>query len=201
MRALLAVATVLLVAGSAAAKDAPRWFGQLQLQQPVEQQTPGWSLPCPAGYVGDCSQDRSLWVTNPTGCIWDVDDNGDLDWDGDLIASAQTSVTACVVEDWRVHPLSFGVNAHSDLLDATVCVGSDCHTLVPFRVNANTSGYEFCVVASSLGLPLPLVEGSNGGIGALTTFVFTVRNPTRKTARDVRASFRAGWSRLPQGCG
>jgi hypothetical protein len=44
-----------------------------EIQQPVEQQTPGWLLPCPA-LLPSCRTDQSLWVTNSTGMPWDVDD-------------------------------------------------------------------------------------------------------------------------------
>lgn len=64
-----------------------------ELQQPVEQWT-DW-------YVsGIAFGDAANWVTNPTGCSWDVDDHWDMiQSDASLAAGASASQTYCQVAD------------------------------------------------------------------------------------------------------
>jgi len=156
----LALGLLLLVASPVqAGQSTPQWFiSQFNQQQPVEQQTPG----------GAGQLDQSLWVVNPTSCLWDADDRVEAAWYGRLNRGQSESLTICVVGDWAAHLFSIGASegvttqiTASEGPTASLCiVGPDYdHDFA----NPNLSS----------------IAGSNGGVGHVHWITFTIRNDGR----------------------
>ena len=155
-------------------------------QQPVEQQTPG----------GATQPDRSLWVTNPTGCAWDADDSRSAGFvDGVLAAGTSVSGTKCVIADDLGHAVWFHVLSRSpDLIVTTSFAPQD----IVLRASPVPSGRYFEYWTCSVGpeydhgvIPsLPLIDGSNGGHGLRTDLVVNITNPTSHAVRKLSAVVR-----------
>lgn len=161
-----------------------------EYQNPVEQQTPGWLLPCPDGQPNyTCHDDQTLWVTNPTRCVWDADDKsqwfaasmyldpGRVYIDDCLIADDENHLT--VVDMWASAPLSIVISFS---------------TGVSFKVNGvfddsvREYHYKGCLTGpmftkdSSYRQDIP---NSNGGTGVPTSFQYSIENPTGRRIKTV----------------
>lgn len=140
-------------------------ISQRTLQQPVEQQTPG----------GATQPDRSLWVTNPTGCLWDTDDWLEARLSGKWAKGETRTYTDCVVADNDRHVARLELSAG---LTGSITIDG---------VNVG-----LCGATPWYGDPeylaLPEVEGSNGGHGRIVQVTWTVTNPghTRKGTAFLR---------------
>lgn len=123
----------------------------VEIQQPVEQQTPGWLLPCPLD-LPLCRNVQSLWVTNPTGMPWDVDDHIDRSGSG---------------------PLDAGASATDSLSYTGDCDGSQCG---PYRFVVVRAS----VPSSSLRLSVDITPGQNGGVDSFAAAAPTWNATTKK---------------------
>lgn len=183
MRRVLLFLAVFLVA----ATFGP-WEGEVT-QQPVEQQTPG----------GATQPDHSLWVTNPTGCAWDADDNRSTGFTDSVVAAGETTTaTKCVIVDGTGHAVWFHVISRSPNLVSEIrfepqgFVFRPNPTPVPglngyFEYFTCTLGPEY----DESAIPgLPEIAGSNGGHGELTTITASITNPTTHAARKTGAVLR-----------
>jgi hypothetical protein len=164
--------------------------------QPIEQQTPG----------GATQPDQSLWVVNPTDCVWDPDDHIEWRGFGDLEAGGSDGASGCILGDWKAHVTSVNVVSRSPNLAVEIVLEGDGlrFTAVPVPTLIEESGprryrYEACLYGPDYSNhELPPVEGSNGGVAVLWTASMSISNPTTRTVRDVGLSFRIG-SYLGQG--
>ena len=176
----------------------------LEIQQPVEQQTPGWLLPCPLGELV-CRYDQLLWVTNPTGMPWDVDDFIDRAGSGPLAGGATQSDALSFTADCdggQCGPYRFVVvraSVPSASLQMTVAIspgksGGTESTHVPTPVwNASTKAWDYYLCqrtpSYAMGDPrLQPIPNSNGGLGIPTSVVLTVTN-AGKSLRSATVSW------------
>lgn len=190
MRFLLAALFVLLLAAPASAKGQPQllefYRSATNPQSPVEQQTPGWyGVECPPG-PGACQPDESMWVVNPTGCAWDIDDR--IVWtalgSSYLGAGESVSVSDCVIADNAYHVVGFSVAGDKPGLAVTL-------TYEPFGFALGAAAG--CVIGPIGLTDLPPVEGSNGGAGVLTTSTLTVTNTSEHRVRNIEGALEL-WS-------
>jgi hypothetical protein len=155
---------VLLGSSSAFAAPRPMAWSQLQrqIQQPVEQQTPG----------GATQPDRSLWVTNPTPCAWDPDDRIDGLFSGVIGKGETVSHTECVILDKANHLAGLKVG---DGLAGSIRVSQPAGDTF-----AGSTFDERCLLTPEYGDPeylaLPEIDGSNGGHGDRVTVTWTITN-------------------------
>jgi hypothetical protein len=157
--ALVAALILLLgVAPVARAKPpAASWVvNQYTLQQPVEQQTPG----------GATQPDQSLWVVNPSACVWDSDDIVSALWAGRIGRGETQAFSVCVIGDWTDHLFRLSV---SDGLIGSISA-SDGPTATSCLLGPD---YDHSSPALA---PIP---DSNGGVGRVHTITFSVHNPGR----------------------
>ena len=169
-------------------------FGPLegeQTQQPVEQQTPG----------GATQPDRSLWVTNPTGCAWDADDSRSTWFRDQTLAAGETATaTKCVVVDAMDHSIWVEVLSGSPNLIVELRFGAPFNYV--FRGNPIPVGRDYRNWVCALGpvyqsetLPtLPEIAGSNGGRGVVSDVTISVTNPTNHAVRKATALLRLDFS-------
>ena len=156
---------------------------EYERQTPVEQWTPG----------GATQPDPALWVVNPTGCIWDPDDDELWHGNGDLAPGATTSKSVCIVGDNIAHGVFIQMISRSPNLVVTLRLGPHTFNVTPvpsgrdYRYNGCFAGPDYDAQSPAL---VP-IEGSNGGKGVLGWEASVeIRNPTSKVVRDVGASFR-----------
>lgn len=164
--------------------------------------------------------DSSLWVVNPTGCLWDPDDSDHVVVSGYVNAGETATLTDCIVANpdpiwmtsygttgwwhWAPHPnLTFDVRAPSPGLIVTICYQPQgvCFTLPP---RATVDGYEYagCVtgpIYNADSTAVQPVAGSNGGYGVMTTVTFNVRNPTGKRLAKIGVLVDGGNDQLCTG--
>ena len=183
------VALLLLVSGSArlavspaqAATPVPLSFALAQwaydLQNPVEQQSPGYFQNATPG----------LWVYNHTGCVWDVDDdqvryarNAYLD------PEAWVEDEICLIADWAGKNWSghlagiWLISKSPDLLVTISFSPGWSFTLQP-RWNSGSKSYDYkgCNKTPSYAQGDPALQpipDSNGGVGVPTQVKLTVKN-------------------------
>jgi hypothetical protein len=173
-----------------------------QTDTPIEQQTPWIDDGCSAD--GVCGtwwpNDTSLWVTNPTGCIWDADDRRQLFAGGSLRAGVPAVERFCVVAEpysvsttrWGVEGLyglprrlaAVSVTSRSPDLKVAACFAPGGCTSFPAVRDGRDYKYAGCVrVAYDDNDPAVVeIPGSNRGIGVLTQGSLTVTAPKRAAA-------------------
>jgi hypothetical protein len=192
--------------------------GSSQIQNPVEQQTPGFYGPCDNPQLpGWCQPDRSLWVMNLTGCIWDHDDFYRISTTGDLAAQTAYSLPECYIADWDHHCATIngqvvcsdghvvagGAVASVSNLLVTACVTPGvCLPVTVTQTARREFTYRFCtsIYAARDDPALEAIPDSNGGVGVPTTLTLRVRNQSSKVVRDVRVSESVGDDVVPVTC-
>lgn len=209
---LCAALFTLVVTAAPAAGSTFNWglSSNVQIDQPVEQQTP-WIADGGDGQAW-WPNDTSLWVTNPTGCAWDVDDHWQLFADGALAAGVPVTYQFCsIVETTSIWTTIYGnqnwwsfpkrlagvsVRTRSPDLTVEVCL-SDC-VQVPRYPDGRGYEYRGCLIrALPVGGPSIIeVPGSNGGLGAVTqgTFRVTATKKTSATSIAVVSGGFGDWS-------
>lgn len=166
-------------------------ISNVQIDQPVEQQTP-WIDDGGPGQPW-WPNDRSLWVTNPTGCAWDVDDHWQVFADGALTAA---SYPFCfVVETPSVHntlwgqegwwsfaprALAVSVRSSSPSLTVKACFSPGACTTFPPQQEKRSYNYHGCVRLTTQNASE--IAGSNGGLGEITQGTLTASSAKRVSA-------------------
>ena len=186
LRAVVAAGAAALLAVSVTIGARPQegaWrMTALSHHTPVEQQTPG----------GASQPDESLWVTNPTSCVWDADDYERFVFSGVLAAGASMSLTRCVIGDWIAH------------LASIVSYDAGVSVSVEFDSVAVTGASAACIAGPDFdyGSPtLSLIEGSNGGVGSVMVVTFTVTNTLgRKVQKAGAGAYLGSHDFQPPGC-
>lgn len=189
-----------------------------EAQRPVEQQTPGLLLPCPAGEP-NCATDQSLWVVNNTGGNWDIDDHwirgGGLDsstviahqtvmdhltYIGDcdgLSCGPSRMLTARVLEQ-----------ATSPGLTVTVSVspGQSYPLIATLDMFAHPRTWQWVLPCQQMQGYVPTdpamqdIPDSNGGRGVPTVVSMSVANPTDRDLGRVYASYGISAGGSGRGC-
>lgn len=145
-------------------------YPQLNIQQPVEQQTPG----------GMTQPDQSLWVWNRTGGLWDPDDHYMFMAQGILQPGESFSQSIRVTCDWETHLCGiWAAGGLRDEFEAKIEL-SDGHKVVAknyiqdrtIRGRASIIPPEYRQDSTKL-LPVP---NSNGGVGIPIIVTWTLTN-------------------------
>ncbi len=154
-------------------------------QQPVEQQTLG----------GASQPDKSLWVINNTGCLWDADDNWYASAGGPLEPGQQFSIQSCIIGDWTAHTSILHMSAERgaefevtisipeigfSVTEPSVFYRQDGSIHAANRAKLCVQGPDFSRDSSMLR---PIPNSGYGGVGNPLTIVFTVTNTGIKTIR------------------
>lgn len=197
----LAIALADSAAVTSAASPHPLHFdlvGNVQLQQPVEQQSDYPFDPRAAHYV-----------VNPTSCSWDVDDSWQrIAVDGYLEANATATFRTCMVSDataytttkngltasWSSSRGYLGVLVHSPVsrLVVSVCYSlrSRCFAPAP-QFNTAQKRYDYVACTQAVYDPgdpdLVSIPDSNGGTGVVSQITLEVANPTSRQIRSIGA--------------
>lgn len=144
--------------------------------------------------AGDVEQQPG--VVNSDGCLWDIDDNWRMGDGGNLGAGEVASASQCLVADGAYHLTGVSVEALSPQLKVTVGYEPQAvvFTLTPEQIDRRLWRYLGCVTGPLYGNwpALPVIEGSNGGHGLVTTVTVTVENLSDRPARDVAAMLELG---------
>ena len=184
------------------------WQRSGDIQQPVEQESPNFFF-C-GGSAGplNCAFDPSTWVTNPTGCAWDVDDYTDL-LGANAIAKDQTvSTSVCAVADgydnygFDNHPVQTVTTASTDALVVTLASdnGSSFTAIPQYDKASRAWTYRICTVDRTPG-PYPVIDGSNGGTGIVVNWTLTITNASGQPQRKVTSMLQlGGWGLFDTGC-
>lgn len=135
-------------------------------QQPVEQQTP----------MGATQPDQSLWVINPTDCLWDADDNISASAAGRFDRGASVTFTVCIVGDWTPHLVWI---AASEGLATSISASNG--PTAPRCLYGPDYNHEYGGFAP--------IEGSHGGVGVVHVLTLTATNVT---GHPVKAAVRVG---------
>jgi hypothetical protein len=164
------------------------------LNDPVEQESPNFFY-C-GGSLGPlwCDFDPSTWVTNPTGCAWDVDDILVRRGYGDLASGDTASDSICLIADSHInfggdpHIIDVWLVAPMDSLEVTVTnTAGVTWVLTPVeRKHDYLYGACFYDTVAQRDQTYPVVPDSNGGTGTRVDYRLTVTNPGR-TVRSVTA--------------
>ena len=171
------------------------FFGQVELQQPVEQQTPG----------GETQPDHSLWVRNPRcgpvyppelWAYWDADDSRIASAIGPLAPGEAFTFDLFLFADWTPHVLGVEATAtkNDDVLLGISLPEIGFRQTRPVATPANSNkvqghlyvlgpDYDFDLANPALSP----VAGSNGGIAKLVTVRFSILNRGIRQARKVTA--------------
>jgi hypothetical protein len=190
MKKLIALVALLLLAASPSPFVWGPWGEPDVTQQPVEQQTEG----------GATQPDQSLWVVNNTGCAWDADDSRFSGaTDGTLAPGVTATGSRCVISDWNEHAVYVNVNSKSPDLVLTLSYEPQGYVFpAARRLVDGRYVYEICVkgvdYTENVSPELqPIPNSGYGGVGVVTTFTYSLRNPTSRTVRDThgRMTLRA----------
>jgi hypothetical protein len=169
--AIVALALGVLVASPVAARpDAVFQLLSKTQQQPVEQQTPG----------GATQPDHSLWVTNPTSCLWDTDDALSARFIGSWVRGETHTYTDCIVTDDIAHRISLELGP--GLVGSVTVDGVD--------VGLCSLSREW---DSSEVTGLPEIAGSNGGHGQIVSVTWTVTNPGHPIKEGANIRIGPSW--------
>jgi hypothetical protein len=176
----------------------------LERQAPVEQQTPGWLLPCPIDEP-NCAYDRALWVVNPSGCPWDADDSLTRSSNGYGSITAGSTVTdeICAIEDqteaesptWRYASIKLYSSSPNLTVKITINPGETVTAALPtWRKDQRVYEYYLCVNMPGYwrfqNSPLwQQIPGSNGGEGVPTTVTLTLANYGTRDATKTAGSW------------
>ena len=184
---------------SAAGSTSWGWQQAQNIQQPVEQQSPNFFF-C-GGALGpvNCAFDPSTWVSNPTGCVWDMDDYIDVSGNGDLPKGQTMSTTTCAVADGfdnygnDNHPVEVLVTAPTNALTVTLVndFGVSFTATPVYSRAARAWQFQICTRDTTPG-PFPVIDGSNGGTGTIVNWPRSVTNDSNQTLRRARAVFDIG---------
>jgi len=180
--ALTAALVGLMAASGDAAPNELVWDRDYaSLQNPVEQQT------CDGGFnEPDCPPE--LWVTNRTGCPWDVDDHIEARASARLRPGESIGGNECLIGDaWHRIAVAGCVGVNGDAL-----VRLEVRT-PPAVISVERRGSP-CAIACIVGPAYPYesvymqeIEGSNGGRGVVATLTASVTN-AGKGRKDSRVS-------------
>jgi len=200
-RMLIPLTAVLLIAAKPISATTSFQFSVQgsEIQQPVEQQTPGWLLPCPLTET-ICRFDQTLWVTNPTGMPWDVDDHMDRAAMGSLGSATTVTDNLSYTADCdggQCGPYRFVVvraSVAAPSLQMSVVItpgqngGQDNYAASAPTWNPTTKKWDYYFCQKTPSYPdsdprLQLIANSNGGMGVPTSLVLTVTN-SGKTLRN-----------------
>ncbi len=197
---ILGLSTMPAIAGRPRPGSTGLSDGQLVKQSPVEQQSPGYlqwqSTGDPAYYTPDS------WVSNPTGCVWDVDDDQvRYTTGGSLGAGASLVDQICLNADWSGmdwtgHLAGITLSSKSSSLSVTISFSpGGSFSVRPVWNNASkTYGYKGCTgtPAYTEGDPaLQPIAGSNGGVAVPTTVKLTITNTGSRSA-DIAMQWKVG---------
>jgi len=134
-------------------------------------------------------------ATNPTGCIWQVDDRVKSGGYGILAAGATVSFTHCEVADHSFHLHGFRVRASSPDLVVTVHFDPQdvTFTLTPQPISGEFL-YTGCVSGPrySTYQTLPEITGANGGRGVQGTVTVAAMNPTNRALKKTLVQMETG---------
>ncbi len=204
-RALLVVALLVFVAAPAHATTFAFATSGIEIQQPVEQQTPGWLLPCPPTEPV-CHNDQSLWVTNPTGAPWDVDDHWDRFASGTMPAfwtgsdalnyTADCDGSQCGPYRFLIVRASVNVAALSMSVSITPGQngGTDNYTVGAPTWNQVTKQYDYYLCVKTPTYPygdsrLQPIPNSNGGTGVPTSLSLSVSSSSSRSQRNTNIAW------------
>jgi len=167
----------------------------VQIDQPVEQQTP-W---VDDGGPGQnwWPNDTSLWVNNPTDCAWDVDDHWQQFADGSLLPGVPATMAFCQVAEsesirntiygttssWSFPKRTLGVSVRSSSPSLEVRACYEPGGCIKFAAVKEGRHYRYggCILLRyANGDPaLAEVPGANGALGVMTQGTLTVTAPKR----------------------
>lgn len=215
------VAVLLGTSGALAAGPQPLTMQDdfVQLQDPVENQSPEWDYASNGYNMWQCTHDGTFeeylagggtthadnCVHNPTRCIWDADDYYAKEGYGYLAAGATVTATLCIIADQHVD----GGGYSGEDKTADVWVYSPAKTLTVRMTDStgqtwlaspvpNGSGWDYiiCYRRDEPG-PFPEIPNSNGGHGL--QFDYTLSITATKKTNAVVARFQVwGWLRRYQ---
>ena len=203
LRWVLLVAAIAFVGVAPATANAGGRFewvtsGNVQIDQPVEQQTP-WVDDGGPGMPW-WPEDRSLWVNNPTGCIWDQDDHSALWGDGGLTAGVPVTASFCQVAEpasvhntiwgtsgyWSFSPriLAVSVRSSSPSLDVRACYEPGGCVAIPASKAGRVYDYHGCIRLryANNDPAIASVPGTNGALGVVTQATLSISAAKRANA-------------------
>jgi len=182
MRTIILIATILILCVFALPSHVsaqPQRTMQIIMDQstgqnPVEQQTPGGML----------QPDRSLWVVNHTGYIWDPDDHVWWIAQGKLASGQSFEYSKWVVCDWAEHLVGF--HAIGD-------IRSDFEVSITYSLSGFTVVAQPIIVGKQAVAKicsttpeyehsdnLPPIENSNGGVGIPMMVTWKITNKSNR---------------------
>ena len=184
---------LMLLLGTVAWSNDPLTFvlDDRKINQPVDHET----------WCGDCfGQDYTTqepWVTNPTECMWDLDDEFRYTNVGNVLnAGATASVSECLYKGTQ---LVRGVTVLSSPSPALVVTysftwaeGSESYVITP-TFSAHRWHYDGCIAPRILGGTEVEVPGSHGGTAVPVQVTVTVHNPTTKKITQTGGGIDFGW--------
>lgn len=136
------------------------------------------------------------YISNPTPCIWDADDEDQWRLVGDLDAGAVVTQQGCQVGDWAAHITTVTLVSTSPNLQAQVTIEGGgltfTQTAVPVKIDSKRYRYQACIYGPDYDQSSPLLGPIGDGQGVMWTSSVRVANPTGRRVRDVVATFRIG---------
>lgn len=216
LAAVLVLAVILSLPASApAAVFSWQPSGNVQIDQPVEQQTP-WIDDGGPGLAW-WPNDLSLWANNRTGCLWDEDDHSALFADGRLAGGATATGQFCVVAEpasvhntlwgtegyWSFAPrvLAVSVRSSSPNLSVRACFAPGGCVSIPPTAERRSYNYSGCVRVKYTNddpAVVPIAD-ANGAVGVLTNVILTV-SAQKKAAATGSAEAAGGFGDWSQYC-
>jgi hypothetical protein len=196
---LLGLALLLMLAPPAEAgwSNAPLTFGMddqwPKIYQPVDHET--WCLDC----VGEGWTTQDPWVTNPTTCMWDTDDEFRYVSTGNVLAAGATvTVGGCLLKGEQLVRASTRISSPSPNLGVTYAFGSEATTAVPTFGADHRWHYDLCLAPGLFGGTPVEVADSHGGTAVPYDITVTVHNPTAqrvgKTGGAIAFGFQPYWA-------
>jgi hypothetical protein len=158
-------------------------------------------------WCGDCVgvdyTTANPWVTNPTTCLWDSDDEYSYSYDGTTMAAgASASVHECEYGSPRTHRTDTQFSASSPSLVVTQSFAWDngtktqtWHVAAVLDPITRLYDYNSCFHTPN-GDPTSdvfvTVPGSNGGVAMPVAITTTVTNPTSTKVSKIGGKFEGG---------